>query len=126
VRLGRFAEQEQRPGQRNSRIHEYRPAVRERKPESAGRRGRVIGKQPLFTRSQERLGPRHRRALRAGDGKPAHPLRGGFMISAKGGVELYGVKFLAAQNRHDTERTHPDRAFNARVVTDQIRIRLPP
>jgi len=36
------------------------------------------------------------------------------MLAAEGSTELNRVKFFSAQNRHDPERTHPDRYFNAR------------
>ena len=77
------------------------------------RGGRVVRQQPLLARPEERLSAGHRLALDASDRQPAHPLGGGLMIAAEGGLELYRVKFFTAQHRHETERTHPDGTFNA-------------
>jgi hypothetical protein len=67
----------------------------------------------LLARPQECLGAGHGLALDASDREPAHPLRGGLMIAAEGGLELYRVKLFTAQDRHEKERTHPDGTFNA-------------
>ena len=102
LRLGRLIEQEQRPGQRHTRVHEDRAAVGQRETEPGRGGGRVVGQQPLLARAQEGLGARHRLGLGPGPGEPVHPPRRGLMIAAGGGVELDRVEFLTAQNRHVT------------------------
>ena len=105
--LGGLAEQEQRPGQRDPRVHEDRSAVRHRQPEAAGRGGRVIGEQPLLPGPEERFRARHRVALGTGHGELAHPPRRGLMITAARGVEFDRVEFLPAEHHHVTLRTQP-------------------